>query len=94
MNYLIILLRFYESNDTNFQAGGFYSAEDADSFPSQNAAEKKEGAFYVWSEEEIKNALSQNVIEVPGMTYADVFCTHFNVQPKGNVNPAKVRYKL
>lgn len=29
--------------------GGFYSAEDADSLPTEESDEKKEGAFYVWS---------------------------------------------
>lgn len=29
--------------------GGFYSAEDADSYPTKTDTEKREGAFYVWS---------------------------------------------
>ena len=37
--------------------GGFYSAEDADSVPPERAGEphphKTEGAFYIWSDEEI-----------------------------------------
>ena len=39
------------------EAGGFYSAEDADSVPPEHAAEgdahKAEGAFYLWRAEEI-----------------------------------------
>jgi uncharacterized protein len=48
----------YVLRDLTSAEGGFYSAEDADSFPSKEAAEKKEGAFYVWAEEEIDAELT------------------------------------
>ena len=35
----------------------YYSAEDADSFPEEGAAEKKEGAFCVWKKTEIEELL-------------------------------------
>ena len=39
------------------EAGGFYSAEDADSVPPELAADpdarKSEGAFYLWRDEEV-----------------------------------------
>ena len=38
----------YVARDLTSPDGGFYSAEDADSFPTKEAKEKKEGAFYVW----------------------------------------------
>ena len=47
----------YVRRDLTDAAGGFYSAEDADSLPPEHAgdpaAAKSEGAFYVWSDAEI-----------------------------------------
>jgi uncharacterized protein YyaL (SSP411 family) len=44
--------------------GGFYSAEDADSVPPEQAgsdgAHKSEGAFYIWSDEEIGSLLGED----------------------------------
>ena len=40
------------------QSGGFYSAEDADSLPTHDAQQKREGAFCVWTHDEIHNALT------------------------------------
>ncbi|KAJ5677144.1 uncharacterized protein N7477_002777 [Penicillium maclennaniae] len=37
--------------------GGFFSSEDADSFPHPNDTEKREGAFYVWSLKELTQVL-------------------------------------
>jgi uncharacterized protein YyaL (SSP411 family) len=50
------------------QEGGFYSALDADS-------EGEEGKFYVWSAEEIKNALGKD---------AALFAEFYDVSEKGN----------
>src|SRR3984893_14480437 len=48
----------YVLRDLTAPEGGFYSAEDADSFPQAGAAEKREGAFYVWTQEEIDRLLT------------------------------------
>lgn len=48
--------------------GGFYSAEDADS-------EGKEGKFYLWSEDEIRDVLGSE---------ADLILELFNIMPDGN----------
>jgi uncharacterized protein YyaL (SSP411 family) len=77
-----------------FQNGGFYSAEDADSFPTEDAKDKKEGAFCVWTHEEIQKALNQKVSGQDNLTFADIFCEHFGVASGGNVNPAQVRNHL
>jgi uncharacterized protein YyaL (SSP411 family) len=58
----------YVLGDMTDPAGGFYSAEDADSVPPEQAAdpagaEKKEGAFYVWTDAEVA-ALVGNDIDV------------------------------
>lgn len=56
--------------------GGFYSAEDADSPDPQNTEEKKEGAFYVWSADEITDIL--------GKKDAEIFSYAFGIEPDGN----------
>ena len=56
--------------------GGFYSAEDADSPSPENPKEKKEGAFYLWSKDEIINVL--------GKEQGEIFCYYFGIEPKGN----------
>ncbi|KAL8725638.1 MAG: hypothetical protein Q9181_006337 [Wetmoreana brouardii] len=37
--------------------GGFYSAEDADSYPTSSDNEKREGAYYVWTLKEFRTVL-------------------------------------
>ncbi|GFS41866.1 spermatogenesis-associated protein 20 [Trichonephila inaurata madagascariensis] len=76
----------YVSRDLRDVNGGFYSAEDADSLPHASAERKKEGAFYVWTEEEIRESLSE-AVESTTYTLADVFCKYFNVEAEGNVDP-------
>ncbi len=60
-------------------AGGFYSAEDADSVPPEEAgtpgAHASEGAFYIWSDEEVGALLGED---------ADVVRRHFGLRPDGN----------
>jgi uncharacterized protein YyaL (SSP411 family) len=66
----------YVERDLTDEAGGFYSAEDADSVPPEDAtARKMEGAFYVWRDEEISEVLGDD---------ADVFRIRFGVLPDGN----------
>ena len=88
----------YVQRDLTGPDGGFYSAEDADSqlpemvgrvVPDEPRAghgssggfalpkgKHAEGAFYVWTMEEIAAVLGED---------AAFFCTHFGVQPGGNV---------
>jgi len=78
----------YVRRDLTSPAGGFYSAEDADSAPPEAAQSDKkqgssdkrpahaEGAFYAWTKAEIETVLG---------TDADFFCAHFDVKPDGNV---------
>jgi uncharacterized protein YyaL (SSP411 family) len=69
----------YVGRDLGHPDGGFYSAEDADSVPPEDAgnagAHKSEGAFYIWREEEIAAALADD---------ADVFRMRFGTRPGGN----------
>src|SRR5204862_8067841 len=55
--------------------GGYFSAEDADSLFEHGKPEHGEGAFYVWTKQEIDAALSDN---------AEIFHFHYGVQPHGN----------
>jgi hypothetical protein len=69
----------YVLRDLTHPEGGFYSAEDADSAPdSAHPKEKREGAFYVWSREEIEAAL--------GPADAAIFNFRFGVEERGNVS--------
>ncbi|CAG8616277.1 6346_t:CDS:2, partial [Racocetra fulgida] len=65
----------------NNPEGGFYSAEDADSYPSEGAKHKLEGAFCVWEMSEIK--------EILGDKNSEIFCRHYGVKSNGNVDPSK-----
>jgi uncharacterized protein len=69
----------YVGRDLTDPAGGFYSAEDADSVPPERAAEpnphKMEGAYYIWSDAEIGEVLG---------SAADIFRRRYGVLPGGN----------
>jgi len=64
----------YVARDMRDPAGGFYSAEDADSLQAGGGA-KKEGAFYVWSDAEIGSLLGDD---------AGVVRQRFGIEPDGN----------
>jgi uncharacterized protein YyaL (SSP411 family) len=69
----------YVLRDMTHPGGGFYSAEDADSvIDPADPHEKGEGAFYIWSREEIDRALGQPV--------ADWFAFRYGVEAGGNVS--------
>lgn len=59
--------------------GGFYSAEDADSYYRPNDKEKREGAFYVWTRKELTDIL--------GPRDSDIAARYWNVEDNGNVSP-------
>jgi len=84
----------YVRRDLTSPAGGFYTAEDADS-PLPGSAgsakaqgtsdkgghvEQAEGAFYVWSAAELRDVLGAD---------AEFFITHFGIQEGGNVEAAQ-----
>ncbi|XP_057324268.1 spermatogenesis-associated protein 20 [Microplitis mediator] len=75
----------YVTRDLRHKDGGYYSAEDADSLPSADATDKREGAFYVWTMEEIERHLDK---KLPGrdIKLSDIFSYHFNVKNDGNVS--------
>jgi hypothetical protein len=69
----------YVRRDLRERGGGFYSAEDADSVPPEQAHDahphKSEGAFYIWRDEEIGQALGED---------ADVVRKRYGILPDGN----------
>lgn len=79
-------------NSLVFQSGGFYSAEDADSYATVQSEKKQEGAFCVWTAEEIRQLLPDPVEGIPEKKIvADVFMHHYGMKEDGNVNPMKVQ---
>ncbi len=77
----------YVLRDLHDSKGGFFSAEDADSFdasveldinPEQRrrTQEKKEGAFYLWKFNEI--------VQLLGQEDSKIFNHYFGVEPNGN----------
>jgi hypothetical protein len=69
----------YVMRDMTAPEGGFFSAEDADSLPPEEAhspsAHKREGAFYVWGDGEIQSLLGDD---------AGIARLRFGIQPEGN----------
>lgn len=56
--------------------GGFYSAEDADSENPYNSEEHSEGAYYLWTDDEIARLLSEQEMQV--------FALYYGVKKEGN----------
>lgn len=76
------------------QLGGFYSAEDADSLPSKSDTHKKEGAFCVWEEKEIRELLQdERATNKSGESIpaSYLFIKHYGVETEGNVKPHQVK---
>jgi uncharacterized protein YyaL (SSP411 family) len=70
----------YVRRDMTSPEGGFYSAEDADSpvaagIGDPGHGKNAEGAFYVWTKQEIDDALGED---------ARVFSFHYGVEENGN----------
>ncbi|MEI6323186.1 MAG: thioredoxin domain-containing protein [bacterium] len=70
----------YVQREMTAPEGGFYSAEDADSLLRHGSEEHAEGAFIVWTLEEIETVLETGD--------AALFCEHYGVRSNGNVDPA------
>jgi uncharacterized protein len=68
----------YVLRDLTHPEGGFYSAEDADSAPdAADLKHKSEGAFYIWSADEIAQVL--------GAEEAKAFAARYGIAAGGNV---------
>jgi uncharacterized protein len=69
----------YVARELTDKDGGFYSAEDADSVLPEQVRDphphKSEGAFYIWSQQEIRDALGED---------SKAFELRFGILPDGN----------
>jgi len=68
----------YVFRDLAHPAGGFFSAEDADSAVEAGGTEHAEGAFYLWSTDELRTVLGGDF---------ELAAEHFGVREEGNVPP-------
>lgn len=69
----------YVKRDLRHPDGGFFSAEDADSYEKEGAGHKKEGAFYIWTAAEIDELL--------GKDDGSVFRYAYGARRDGNARP-------
>src|SRR5690606_29388462 len=74
----------YVLRDLAHERGAFFAAEDADSEPAsagsaEGAGRKREGAFYLWTRDELEGLLGEDAVW---------FCDHFGVTAEGNVPPS------
>jgi uncharacterized protein len=69
----------YVAREMTHAEGGFYSAEDADSYPTADAKVKTEGAFYVWTAAEVDGLL--------GKRDGGIFRYAYGVRKDGNARP-------
>ncbi|XP_046959550.1 spermatogenesis-associated protein 20 isoform X1 [Vanessa cardui] len=75
----------YVNRDLRHELGGYYSAEDADSYPTFGALQKREGAFCVWEYNELESLLGHKTIGA--LSYLEIFCDYFSVEENGNISP-------
>src|SRR5207248_1282642 len=66
----------YVARDLTSNEGGFFSAEDADSLFEHGKPEHGEGAFYIWTKQEISDVLRADV--------AEIFDRFYGVESEGN----------
>lgn len=78
----------YITKDLQHPVGGFYSGEDADSYPAFGDADKIEGAFYAWSWQEMKDHFDANRGEFVTDKAFDIYCHYYGCVDGGNVEPA------
>jgi uncharacterized protein len=76
----------YVQRDMTGPEGGFYSAEDADSLVQAGKPDHREGAFYVWTKDEIDHAL--------GPERAKIFDHVYGVEAKGNAGDSDTSGEL
>ncbi len=65
----------FVARELTHEAGGFFSTLDAQS--ETEAGEREEGAFFIWTPEEIRDILEDE-------TNADLFCARFDITDSGN----------
>jgi uncharacterized protein YyaL (SSP411 family) len=74
----------YLISEMRHPQGGFYSTQDADSLPYPGASHAEEGLFYVWTPEELRQALGKD---------ATLFSTIYNVSQQGNFEGRNILHR-
>jgi uncharacterized protein YyaL (SSP411 family) len=80
----------YVLRDLSHPDGGRYSAEDADSLPAAGSDHAEEGAFYVWTPEQVADALG--AAGLAERTQAT--CEWYGIVPGGNFEGASIPNRL
>lgn len=76
----------YLCSDLGHPHGGFFSGEDADSYPKFGDKEKIEGAFYAWTYGEVRRLLDTVADKLPaGADAFGVYCFYYGIEETGNV---------
>ncbi|OAN47695.1 thioredoxin [Chloroflexus islandicus] len=73
----------YMLRDLRHPDGAFFSSEDADSLPAPGAAHAEEGAFYVWTPDELRLALGDD---------ATLVGAYYGVTRQGNFEGKSILY--
>uniref|UniRef100_A0A914P0C8 DUF255 domain-containing protein n=1 Tax=Panagrolaimus davidi TaxID=227884 RepID=A0A914P0C8_9BILA len=69
----------YVKKDLTHKLGGFFSAEDAESYPTHESNIKGEGSFYVWTYDDLQKALTSEQFQA--------FSSYYGVEKNGNAPP-------
>jgi uncharacterized protein YyaL (SSP411 family) len=72
--------------------GGFYSALDADSERPDVKGERAEGAFYLWSEKELKSLLKEDEFKLVSKYYSVIRGGNIYSDPQGEFNNLNILY--
>jgi uncharacterized protein YyaL (SSP411 family) len=76
----------YVLEEMRFEGNVFWSAEDADSLPTESSPRKTEGAFYVWTKSEVEKFIGDK-------KKSDPFCFMFDIKDNGNVKSTSDPHK-
>lgn len=59
----------YTAGNLHSKEGGFYSAEDAESYTDDSRTEKSEGYFYMWTQDELSGILDKYELNIFNFTF-------------------------
>ena len=80
----------YVKRDLGHPLGAFYSAEDADSKACESDEHKREGAFCVWTYQQLTTLLKKHTFQGNDKkehSLLEICEAYFKVKPGGNVDP-------
>jgi uncharacterized protein YyaL (SSP411 family) len=83
----------YVLRDMRDPCGGFYSAEDADSENPYQVGEHGEGAFYLWTEEEIVKTVGSDAANIFNHSYGVEFDGNVEQDPMGEFSGRNILYR-